>query len=384
MLSALLALVALQANLEAPKAVTLPNGAQVVAQAMPSARSLCVQLVWSAKFTPESPETHGWRHLLEHLVAQGPKGDLDARLERRGMFLNAETTRDLMRFTIDAPPGELAFAVEALGELIQAFETDQAAIDGEIKVHEQELTLVAPEIRLSAQAWQAAFDGARPDPFGTPSAMREATPDDLRDLHWLLTQPENVALVIAGPARPDDAIKLGRAALERLPKGPGGLRPPADPSARAAEVRGDHPGTLRAAVVPGLPANETVAAYALALALRAKHPSVRAVYAPTTRIGLISLWHADGRALDRLVTGLADAEVAEIVSMAKLYGRLWADTLGEEVTEVANWRGLEAALGSSGLLERTAQRARELDDPTLREALAAFGDGKAVVVRGSR
>lgn len=384
MLPAVLALVTLQATLEAPKAVMLPNGAQVIAQAMPGARSLCVQLVWSARYTPDTPETHGWRHLLEHLVTQGPKGDLDARLERRGMFLNAETTRDLMRFTIDAPPGDLAFAIEALGELLRPFGTTAEAISGEVKVHEQERTLLPPEIRLSGQAWQAAFDGARLDPFGDPSAMRDASPDDLADLHWLLTQPENVALVIAGPTRPDDAVKQGRSLLERLPKGPGGLRPPADPPSKSADVRGDHPGTLRAAVVPGLPAHQTVATYALALALRAKHPSIRAVYAPTTRPGLISLWHADGRELDRIVTELGEAGAAEIVSMAKLFGSLWADALDEDVTEVANWRGLEAALGAQGLLERTAQRARELDDTTLRAALASFSDAKAVVVRGSR
>src|SRR5688500_7954220 len=98
MLSLLAPLCLLQVPIQQPPRLrtVLPSGAIVLVERMPAATSLSVQLFASARAVPESKQTHGWRHLLEHLVARGPKGDIDARLESQGAFMRARTLRDAM------------------------------------------------------------------------------------------------------------------------------------------------------------------------------------------------------------------------------------------------------------------------------------------------
>jgi predicted Zn-dependent peptidase len=382
-LAALIALLALDPG-AAHRHVTLPNGAQAVVERMAGARTASVQLFLGARNAPETPATHGWRHLLEHLLVQGPARDIDARLERQGMFLTAETTREAIRVAIDAPPERVEAAIAALGELLRPFSTTAEEIAGEIRVIEQELALLDPEQRMSARAWEAAFEGTRLDPFGALEAMRQATPKDLYDLHWLLTQPANLAISVAGPVDVEAALRTARQVLEPLPAGPLGLRPPPDRPGQAAEASGEGPGALRSALVPGLPARETVAAYAIALALRARHAGLRALYSPTTREGLVSVWHPDGRVLDAAVTGLDEAQIAELSESARALAEAWARAVVASPAQVAEWRGLEAVMGDRRLLDRMRREAANLDDGVLREALERFADGRAVVVRGGR
>jgi len=57
----------------------LDNGAVVLVEPVPSA-TISVQLFASSKYAPETAASHGYRHLLEHLIARGD-GTLDRRLE---------------------------------------------------------------------------------------------------------------------------------------------------------------------------------------------------------------------------------------------------------------------------------------------------------------
>src|SRR5688500_3617518 len=111
MISSFLLLLAAATQDESPRLRTvLPNGAIILAERMPSAPTVSVQLFASSKRVPETAETHGRRHLLEHILAKGPKKNLDTRLESSGAFLEAFTHRDAMQLGVTCGPGRLNMA----------------------------------------------------------------------------------------------------------------------------------------------------------------------------------------------------------------------------------------------------------------------------------
>src|SRR5665213_4422706 len=100
MLSLFACILATQAQVDQhPRLRTiLPNGAAILVERVPGAKDLSVDLFAASRGTEESPISNGLRHLLEHLIAKGPNGDIDRRLETAGAFLSAETSRDTMCF----------------------------------------------------------------------------------------------------------------------------------------------------------------------------------------------------------------------------------------------------------------------------------------------
>src|SRR4051812_48412530 len=80
---------------EPPRLRTIfKNGAVLLVENLPQAKYVSVQLFASDKHLPDTPETHGYRHLLEHLALKGPKRDLDLQMERQGVFFLGRTLRD--------------------------------------------------------------------------------------------------------------------------------------------------------------------------------------------------------------------------------------------------------------------------------------------------
>ena len=72
----------------------LGNEAVVLTESFPKSPTVSVQLFVSASATPDTPETHGWRHLIEHLAAPGRNRDLDRRIESAGGFLSEIPLRE--------------------------------------------------------------------------------------------------------------------------------------------------------------------------------------------------------------------------------------------------------------------------------------------------
>src|SRR5690242_17678119 len=107
MLPFLAALALAQTPDEPPRLRTvLDNDAVILVEPMPKEPTISVQLFASAKYVPETEATHGFRHLLEHLVAHGD-GTIDPKLESQACFMDAETLRDAMQIEFRVGPNQL-------------------------------------------------------------------------------------------------------------------------------------------------------------------------------------------------------------------------------------------------------------------------------------
>jgi len=113
------------------------------------AKSLVVELFAASRGTEEAPINNGLRHLLEHLIAKGPSGDLDKRLETAGGFLTAETGRDTMSFRVNLPPGKLDLGLRTLGEVMQMPVVTTETIQREAAIVAQEAALRDGQITFS-------------------------------------------------------------------------------------------------------------------------------------------------------------------------------------------------------------------------------------------
>src|SRR5437763_1308721 len=85
----------LSSQVQPPRLRTvLPNQATILVEPVANAHMISLQLWASSRGVEERAETHGLRHLLEHILALGPKRDIDQRLESVGGSLRAKTFRD--------------------------------------------------------------------------------------------------------------------------------------------------------------------------------------------------------------------------------------------------------------------------------------------------
>src|SRR5258708_4271782 len=160
----------------------LDNESIILVESMPRESVVSVQLFASAKYVPESAATHGYRHLIEHLIAKGD-GALDRKLESLACFLNASTLRDAMQIELTVGPTQLQLALDTLGGLLRRPEFTQKQIDHELRVMRDELSMEDDPILLSSAAWEGAFGESGLDPLGTFDSMYRATPEKLADVY---------------------------------------------------------------------------------------------------------------------------------------------------------------------------------------------------------
>lgn len=269
---------------DAPRRVsTLSGGTRVLVERMPAAKSLSVQMFWSADGVSPSIERAGWRHLLEHLVAIGRNGQLDHTLEIRGMFLNAATLRTANRFEILGAPEDLETALAACAELLAPPSITADSIAAELRTLAQEDLITEPE-RAPLRAANSGIDV-----FGDPNGFTIATSDSLAELHRWLTSAPRVTIAIAGDVDLDKTLAMVRQVLSPL------LVPePASPPA-AIEFASTPRANSRSFVAMELPEwGSDAHAARLAIALFVADASrLRVVFDPTVGTSTLTLVGAD-------------------------------------------------------------------------------------------
>lgn len=276
----------------------LPNGASIFMNRAPKAQSfsLCVAVSSPA---PDTTETHGWRHLMEHLVAKGPNKDIDKRLESNGMVLLAHTTRDCVVFQVSGAPAGLDVALDALQELSGQYSFTADQIKSEVSVINEELALRGWEMELVADGWLRCYGESALDPFGSQNALAGASPEGLNGIVKSSFTADNISVSLTGSF---DWSK-GEAGVRKLagayPPGPGRtLLEPAPPAKRTALV-GSSQGEAVVTAVGQVTDTLTLAALAAGFGTRALVPGSVVVYTPSQVRGLVTMAFPTSTGLSR-------------------------------------------------------------------------------------
>ncbi|MCX7799423.1 MAG: insulinase family protein [Fimbriimonadales bacterium] len=360
------------------------SGANVQVRSFPGARIACLHLVVGAGAYPETPQRHGWRHLLEHLVALGPERDLDLKLEAVGAGLTADTYRDYAHFRVWGPASEGRTMVAALAELLRPPKIGEALLRRELSVMREEAALREGEPVALAQAWSNAFGLGGLDPFGDEESLARATPADLLGLWSGLFRGANLVLVACVPDRVREWASWIRESVV-WPKGdaaPPLPRRTAGPGGRLGSVA--FSGGLLAAAVPAMDTDATAQALAAALAVAAKAEGARVVYTPTRAPSLVSVLHERSpNALENARRLLESASQRDLQSAA-LRATEWLRRQLADPLTAGLWYGVASLHGSSSEPETLLERLSGLNAEGVKRGLRRFEPGEAWFIEGLR
>jgi len=383
MLSLIACLLSAQATLDAPRLKTLcPNGAVVLVERMPREQTISVQLWASARSVPETPETHGFRHLLEHLLVKGPSKDVDKKLELKGCFLRARTFRDAMQIEISVGPRQLDLAIDTLKELLHPIEVTQEEIDHELSVMKEEFAIYDDAARLSSAAWDQAYGSAGIDPFGDLEAMKKATPQAIRDIQRKHFYPENLALVIAGPIDIDQATKI---ATEFVGGKQGAVKVPDEkgPDGKPGRIETEGFGEGRAAIVGGFDNPKTAASLAASLAVASDVEGSFVTYTPSAQRGLVIVGQTERTAgIGLRVDELKEGDYPRLFEIGRYLARSWVERQLQTSEGVAYIRGLLLCQGSGFRPEQMLDAVKQMTYDQFVAGLHSLAKDRAVTVVG--
>ncbi len=382
MLSLLASLTLLHIQDQPPRLRTvLDNGAIILVESKPREPVVSVQLFASSKYVPEMEASHGYRHLLEHLVAKGD-GTLDSKLESQACFLTASTLRDSMQIDLTVGPSQIQVALETLGGLLRKPVITQDQISHEMRVMRDELSMQDDSFLLSSAAWSAAFGETGLDPLGTFDSMYRATPERLGDIFDRQFAADGLALVIAGPVDIDKITDLAKPLLAPLAKGHFDL-PKIVRQGKAGRAQADAFGECRAAIVPGFDSPQTMAALAAALAMASELPDCFVTYTPSVQTGLVLVGHTDstsgvGLYIDGLDSG------SGLFARGKQLAMEWVERQLRTASGAAYLRGLLLCQGLACRPESMLDQIRSLSAKQFDEGIRAFSSTRAVTAVGTR
>ena len=266
----------------------LANGVRIFVERSATPNIVTVELYASNEASFETPDTHGFRHLVEHIAVRGKDRGLDKRLESKGLYLTASTTRMGMAIQITGPSSEVGLAIDAMNEISSSFSVTEDQIVKESQIINEENALLPTRTHLATTAWSTFFETGGLDAFGNVEVMAKATVDQLTRTHSHQFLAHGLSLVVIGdlPTQATmnrcKALFEGRSA-ERIP-GPARISDDAP-----AKVSSPVSGAARAVLVEGFPDVNTMAALAAAFAFQSEIEGLQPVYTVSGREGVITL-----------------------------------------------------------------------------------------------
>ncbi len=175
----------------------LPNGLTVLAERMPAA--YVSAQVWMAS-TPgqETALTHGYRHLLEHIMARADGGRWDAQIEAFGGVLEAETSREGTSFRIRLPKSQLPLALNCLAAILRERSISSDEVKREARAIYNEAALRSSFTKRVSLAWTKYYGEQGLDPFGDPDLLANAAPKSLQNMWSQMLNPGRMAITVVG------------------------------------------------------------------------------------------------------------------------------------------------------------------------------------------
>lgn len=358
------------------------NGSRAHIARIPGTTTTAVR-VCILNSSAESEEIHGITHLLEHMVAKAID-DVDENLESHGIFLRAETTRDGMSLFFEGSNDNWEKGLEIIFDLLAVDTISERRFQIERQILAQELRLVDWKNRLSAQAWQAAFDPPVLDPYGNIDTIHSFTAEDVEYAIESIIVAPAISVVVAGDVNVSSASPLIRELLGTLREEPYWERfnrefasiPP--PSLLPTVV-----GAARGARVTSAIDPDAVSTLAFGFGFVSQNAGASIFLNPSSQESLIMLVATDRSVLDR-IDSLESFEVAELYRIGLATVRRWARNVNERPSLYAEWKGwtLQARPGYS--LEDLNTAAITLSMERFENGWARFRTGNTVEVIGAR
>ncbi|MEQ1936139.1 MAG: insulinase family protein, partial [Fimbriimonadaceae bacterium] len=363
----------------------LPNGSAVIVENMPGS-AVSIQLFASSRGAGETAATHGWRHLLEHLLLKGRKEatSIDERAESNGIFITGRTYRDAMQIEITCKADQIEMGLAFLDELLLPIDLTQETIDKEIAVMRQEIALEDDAAKLARGAWKTSYGETGIDSLGDPLVMAKATPDELAELQARHFAPANLGLVISGPLSLEKVAEKAKQSLQKV-RGTAGV---AVARVESEAQRLDMPdafGELRGARVPGIRESKTGAALIAAFAIASDLPGTFVTYTPSTNLGLVMVGRSESNSgLGFFIDELEDDRKAALFARGRTLALRWAERYKNSPTSNSYWRGLLMCQDQSLRPETVVQSISQVTYAQYLEALGGFSKEKAIIVVGDR
>lgn len=360
--------------------VELPNRTRIFVEKVPETNTVTVELYASNAAAMESKEQHGFRHLVEHFAARGKDRTLDRRLESKGLFLTATTSRDGMAIQVTGPSDQVGLALDAVHEVATTFACTPEEIAKEAVILDEELALISSASWLAATAWDTIFGEAGLDAYGSPAVMRGATPEQLTDVHRRQFLPSGLAIVVIGDIAVDPVMARAKSLFETR----GGDQPGGSPrfgDDTPSRVMAKYPGEARAVLVEGFPDVTTMAALAAALAFQTEIESLQAIYTPSGRSGIITITSPDPGILGA-IDEMKPADRAALVARARQLAVIY---LRSQIQDRARYAHLRALLlrDHPGLTpEDLLTQAKALTSEQILNGMRMFNRDECVRVSG--
>jgi zinc protease len=202
-------------RLNAPTVHRLPNGLTIVAEQMPI-EAVNLNLWINVGSAVESDAINGMAHFLEHMIFKGTQrlasGEFERRIEERGAVTNAATSQDYTHYYITTAPKDFAELAPLQIDVVtnasipdDAFERERLVVLEEIRRSEDN-----PQRRTFRRAMEMAFDQLpyRRPVLGPESVISQLKPQQMRDFHTSLYQPQSMTAAVVGNLPVEELVEI--------------------------------------------------------------------------------------------------------------------------------------------------------------------------------
>ena len=205
----------------------LTNGMRIILDPDGTAPLVAVMVAVRAGSSREAVDTHGFTHLLEHMLFDGTtrssREQISRRIEQAGGYLNAFTRKDHILFMAVMPKDNTRIGLETLAEMLFESTLPVRELEKERKVVLEELAkdAEAEHSRVSELIDNALLAGT---PYarsisGTPAAISSASRDVLQKFYSELFVPANMTFIAVGDFDPPSMTSWAEEVFGKRPAG---------------------------------------------------------------------------------------------------------------------------------------------------------------------
>jgi len=206
---------------------TLPNGLRIVTEHMPALESAAIGLWVEAGARHERAAENGIAHFLEHMAFKGTQSrsalEIAQAIENVGGYINAYTGREMTAYYTRVLGGDVALALDVLGDILcdSVFAPEDIEMERGVILQEIGQVLDTPDDVifdwLQAKAWPRQAMGRAI--LGTARRVQSFTRADFQGFVQRHYTPQRLILSAAGAVDHDRIVQQAERLFGSLPAG---------------------------------------------------------------------------------------------------------------------------------------------------------------------